>query len=175
MIRALSAGALLIAAPAAAQTSQQRAEKALAEAVPGTRFGGVVADEDGKEIAAINPDQRFIPASNTKVFTTAAAYMTLAGLDQPDTVGGAAVRLAGNDVMLEGRGDARLSSRAASSGVCWRMISESQMGYGSAVSRHGRSRRCIKYHLINMLAKGVMAGKGGQNYNFMLLNFNRLD
>ena len=50
-------------------------------------------DGDGRELIAINPDSRFIPASNTKMLTTAAAFANLAGLDQPDAAGGAAVRL----------------------------------------------------------------------------------
>ena len=75
------------------QTLQQRVEARLREAGPGTRFGLVVATEDGRELVAIAPDARFIPASNTKMFTTAAAFATLPGLDRPDTAGGAAVRL----------------------------------------------------------------------------------
>ncbi|HEX8064489.1 MAG TPA: D-alanyl-D-alanine carboxypeptidase/D-alanyl-D-alanine-endopeptidase [Allosphingosinicella sp.] len=99
-----------------AQDLRQRVEARLSEAGPGIRFGLVVATEDGREIVAIAPDSRFIPASNTKMFTTAAAYATLSGLEGPDEEGGAAVRLeAGGrgppDVVLEGRGDARLSSR----------------------------------------------------------------
>ncbi|ATY32633.1 D-alanyl-D-alanine carboxypeptidase/D-alanyl-D-alanine endopeptidase [Sphingomonas psychrotolerans] len=102
---------LLVASPAFAQQSlQQQVEARFAEAATGTRFGLVVLDEDGKEIVAVNPDGRFIPASNTKMFTTAAAYASLAGLDQPDASGGAAVRIEGGDVILEGHGDARLSS-----------------------------------------------------------------
>jgi D-alanyl-D-alanine carboxypeptidase/D-alanyl-D-alanine-endopeptidase (penicillin-binding protein 4) len=110
MKRALLALAL-IATPAAAQDAslQQRVEAALAEAAPGTRFGLVVTDADGKEIVAINPDQRFIPASNTKMFTTAAAFATL-NTASPDETGGASVRLEGRDVILTGNGDARLSS-----------------------------------------------------------------
>ena len=112
--------ALGAAIPAGAQQTpqpplQQRVEARLGEAGPGIRFGLVVATEDGREIVAIAPDQRFIPASNTKLFTTAAAFATLTGLDQSDTAGGTAVRLdrragAAPDVVLEGRGDARLSS-----------------------------------------------------------------
>ncbi|HYJ82365.1 MAG TPA: D-alanyl-D-alanine carboxypeptidase, partial [Allosphingosinicella sp.] len=95
---------------------QQRVEARLKEVGPGTRFGLVVATEDGRELIAIAPDSRFIPASNTKMFTTAAAFATIAGVDRPDEEGGAAVRLetrgrAAPDVVLEGRGDARLSSR----------------------------------------------------------------
>lgn len=109
--------AIVTASPAAAwqQTLQQKVEAELAHARPGTRFGLVVATEDGRELVAINPDQRFIPASNTKMLTTAAAFATLTGLDQPDAAGGAAVRLDRNgggapDVVLRGYGDARLSS-----------------------------------------------------------------
>ena len=103
----------LIGVPVVAQTLQQRIETQFAAASPGTRFGLVVADADGREIVAINPDARFIPASNTKMFTTAAAYMTITGIDKPDTGGGATVALAGRDVVLTGYGDARMSSAVA--------------------------------------------------------------
>ena len=102
--------ALTIAAPAFAQTLDQRIAARLAEAPTGTRFGLVVTDPEGKEIVAINPDGRFIPASNTKIYTTAAAFAALPAIDQPDTLGGAAVSLVGHDVVLTGRGDPRLSS-----------------------------------------------------------------
>src|SRR5687767_5882050 len=100
--------------PAESQSSlQQRVIRELAAAEPGTRFGLVVLDERGREIVAINPDDRFIPASNTKLFTTAAAFADLAGVDQPDHDSGAVVRLEEvrrgvRDVVLEGHGDARL-------------------------------------------------------------------
>lgn len=114
---ALVALALTAASPALAQSLQERVEATLGQAGPGLRFGLVVADPDGRELVAIDPDNRFIPASNTKMLTTAAAFATLGGLDQPDTNGGAAVRLEPNgkaapDVVLVGNGDARLSSAA---------------------------------------------------------------
>ncbi len=114
LIVALALGA---ASPIAAQTLQQRVEARLAEAGLGVRFGLVVADESGRELVAISPDGRFIPASNTKLFTTAAAFATLPGLDRPDTAGGASVLLETErghapDVIVEGFGDARLSSAA---------------------------------------------------------------
>ncbi|HEX8624264.1 MAG TPA: D-alanyl-D-alanine carboxypeptidase/D-alanyl-D-alanine-endopeptidase [Allosphingosinicella sp.] len=118
--RAMTLGLTLAAAPAAAVDRptdlQRRVEARLGEAGPGTRFGLVVATDDGREIVAIAPDSRFIPASNTKMFTTAAALAMLPGVDGPDSQGGAAVRLetrrGAPDVVLEGRGDARLSSRS---------------------------------------------------------------
>lgn len=133
MTRLAPALALLLAlAPSSAtaaqegtgqQSLQQRVEARLREAGPGTRFGLVVATEDGREIVAIAPDARFIPASNTKMFTTAAAFATLSGLDRPDTAGGASVWLeaaSGDvpDVVLEGHGDARLSSAAGCAVDC---------------------------------------------------------
>ncbi|HEX8215790.1 MAG TPA: D-alanyl-D-alanine carboxypeptidase/D-alanyl-D-alanine-endopeptidase [Allosphingosinicella sp.] len=97
------------------QTLQERVEAKLAEAGPGTRFGLVVATDDGRELVAIAPEARFIPASNTKMFTTAAAFANLSGLELPDRMGGASVRLDRQgrrppDVVLKGHGDARLSS-----------------------------------------------------------------
>ena len=96
---------------------QQRVEARLAEAGLGVRFGLVVATQDGRELIAIAPDARFIPASNTKIFTTAAAFATLTGIDGPDIAGGASVRLEARgkkspNVVLKGHGDARLSSAA---------------------------------------------------------------
>ncbi|TFI60077.1 D-alanyl-D-alanine carboxypeptidase/D-alanyl-D-alanine-endopeptidase [Sphingomonas parva] len=117
---------LLVAAASPALSQQplrQRVEARLAESGPGLRFGLLVTDESGRELVAINPDERFIPASNTKIFTTAAAFATLDGLDQPDRSGGASVRLerpgrGDPDVVLTGHGDARLSSAADCASNC---------------------------------------------------------
>src|SRR6478672_10686579 len=115
LIVALALGA---AVPVAAQQAlQQRVEARLGEAGLGVRFGLVVADDAGHELVAIAPDGRFMPASNTKLFTTAAAFAALPGLDRPDTAGGASVALetargATPDVVLTGFGDARMSSAA---------------------------------------------------------------
>ncbi len=94
---------------------QQRVEATLADAAPGTRFGLIVATDDGRELVAIAPDARFIPASNTKIFTTAAAFATLPGLTDPDLAGGTSVSLEARgrkspNVVLTGHGDSRLSS-----------------------------------------------------------------
>ncbi len=117
LTRALLALPVAIASPLAAErpaTLQARVEAVLQPVPPGTRYGLVVVDRDGTELVAINPDQRFIPASNTKLFTTAAAFWSLADLAAPDSVGGAAIRIEQNgrarDVVLEGHGDAWLSS-----------------------------------------------------------------
>jgi len=122
MKRLIPLALALSASPALAKEGmqdglQRRVAAVLASAGSGIRFGMVVADADGHEIVAIDPNGRYIPASNTKLFTTAAAFATLPGIDAPDTVGGASVRLDAQDggvtdVVLVGHGDARLSSAA---------------------------------------------------------------
>ncbi len=97
------------------QTLQQEVETLLAGAPQGARFGLLVVDEQGRVVVSINADQRFIPASNTKMFTTAAAYALLPGMAEPDVRGGTEVALVNGkgrhpDAVLIGRGDARMSS-----------------------------------------------------------------
>lgn len=112
-MRWLLALLLMLPAPAQAQAQSLEAQvRALLAEAQGARFGLVVIDESGRELLAIAPDERFVPASNTKLFTTALALATLR-VDGPDNAGGAAVRLEGGatpDVILVGNGDARLSS-----------------------------------------------------------------
>jgi D-alanyl-D-alanine carboxypeptidase/D-alanyl-D-alanine-endopeptidase (penicillin-binding protein 4) len=95
MRRALIALALLAAAPG--------------DWPPGTRLGLLVVDADGRELVAARADERFVPASNAKLFTAAAAFATL-DIAAADAAGGATVRLERRDVVLTGHGDARLSS-----------------------------------------------------------------
>ena len=71
-----------LSAPALAQTAPAASPAAIFATAPaGTRFGLLVVDDQGREVAAIRADDRFIPASNTKLFTTAAALALLQ--DQP--------------------------------------------------------------------------------------------
>ncbi|MDK2767348.1 MAG: D-alanyl-D-alanine carboxypeptidase/D-alanyl-D-alanine-endopeptidase [Sphingomonas sp.] len=108
--------ALALAAPVRAQDAPPLRDRVVAEfakAPVGARFGLVVSDGNGREIMSIRPEERFIPASNTKIVTTAAAWWAMPdAMTAPDTTGGAAVRVEGKDVILTGRGDARLSSAA---------------------------------------------------------------
>ena len=106
-------------APAPAAPATDIILPILAEAGPGTRWGMVVADAEGREIVAIDPEGRFIPASNTKLVTTAATLWMQTQARASDTrQSGAEVRLiptgAGRapDVGLSGRGDTRMSAAA---------------------------------------------------------------
>lgn len=115
--RAIMAGlamGLTAAAPDPGVEAKVRA--ALATAPAGTHFGLVVNDAAGVERVAIDPDNRFVPASNTKIFTTLAAFATLP-MDPPDDAR-TGVRIDGRDVVLVGAGDARLSSAADCASDC---------------------------------------------------------
>lgn len=75
----------------------------------GTRWGLLVVTADGETVAEVHADDRFIPASNTKIFITATAFARLDGLDAPGS-DGTSVRLEPDgdgafDVVLVGAGD----------------------------------------------------------------------
>ncbi|WP_310533494.1 D-alanyl-D-alanine carboxypeptidase/D-alanyl-D-alanine-endopeptidase [Novosphingobium sp.] len=111
------------------QNPQQIAQSVLATIGPGTRWGMVVVDDQGREVVSIDPEGRYMPASNTKLFTTAAAFWKLGELDQPDQLGGASVWLVPGkgkvpSVELVGRGDARLSSAPDCKVVCLAQLAD---------------------------------------------------
>lgn len=110
MVSAANAQTIASPAPAPLLTT---VEQKLAEGPAGSRFGLLVTTLDGEILVSIAPDQRFIPASNTKMFTTAMAYSELPLLQR--TAKGAGIRLETGadgkaDVVLHGRGDAVFSS-----------------------------------------------------------------
>jgi D-alanyl-D-alanine carboxypeptidase/D-alanyl-D-alanine-endopeptidase (penicillin-binding protein 4) len=65
----------LAAAPADMET-QVRSLLAQPD-LAGTHWGLQVEDKNGQPIISIAPDERFQPASNTKIFVTAAAFEAL--------------------------------------------------------------------------------------------------
>ncbi|MEA3264250.1 MAG: D-alanyl-D-alanine carboxypeptidase/D-alanyl-D-alanine-endopeptidase [Pseudomonadota bacterium] len=140
------AAALLVAAPALADAPpaqptapaglKQQVEAILAMAPQGTRWGVLVTDASGREVVSIDPDKRFIPASNTKLFTTAVALWKL-----PYGVPGTRVRLdpgakGRQDVVLIGRGDPRLSSAPDCKDNCLSVLAD-------AVAKEARSVRNV--------------------------------
>ena len=81
-MRLLSALLLPLALTACASLSDRTREQLEAPGLEGTRWGLVVTTLDGRELIAINPDERFLPASNTKLFTVAAAFHRLGDMTQ---------------------------------------------------------------------------------------------
>ncbi|WP_396592977.1 D-alanyl-D-alanine carboxypeptidase/D-alanyl-D-alanine-endopeptidase [Brevundimonas sp. R86498] len=83
-------------------------------ALSGTRWGLMVVTAEGEPVAERLADGRFIPASNTKIFTTTAAFALLEGLEAADPDDGTAVRLEARtdegapDVAVIGSGDPAL-------------------------------------------------------------------
>ena len=137
--------ALALPAPLAARTDRAEVEAILAEAGPGTRWGLVVAEADGTEILAIDPEGRFIPASNTKLFTTAAAMWAIANGGFPDAEGaGTQVRLERSgkraNVVLVGRGDARMSAAADCVADCLAALADAVAAKTRRVARRDRRR-----------------------------------
>ncbi len=101
---------------------QRQVEQQLAQGPAGTRYGLIVATLEGETVLAVDPDQRFIPASNTKMFTTATAYAQLPALDA--IAKGTGVRIEDGDVILVGQGDARLSSAEGCTTDCLQTLAD---------------------------------------------------
>lgn len=111
---------LAAAAPAFAKSDSlaKKIDKLLADPEVARGFWGleVVSLKTGKTLYSLNPDKLFTPASNTKLFTTAAAFAyigpefryktTVETIGSIDKYG----RLTG-DLLLVGRGDPNLSGR----------------------------------------------------------------
>lgn len=111
----LPIAALLCLAASACSTLADRTSATLnAPGLEGTRWGLVVMTMEGKELIAIRPDERFLPASNTKLFTVAAAFSRLGDLTHADPTLGTSLRMvpredgAAPDLVLVGGGDAML-------------------------------------------------------------------
>ena len=104
---------LALTLSACASLSDRARAQLEAPGFEGTRWGLVVMTLDGKEIAAIRPDERFLPASNTKLFTAAAAFHRLGDMTRSDPAMGASLRLIASEegppsLFLVGGGDAML-------------------------------------------------------------------
>jgi D-alanyl-D-alanine carboxypeptidase/D-alanyl-D-alanine-endopeptidase (penicillin-binding protein 4) len=104
---------LALALSACASPSDRAADSLGKPGLEGTRWGLIVTTLDGREIVSINPDERFLPASNTKLFTVAAAFQRLGDMTQPDPARGTSLRLVTAEgappvLFLVGAGDATL-------------------------------------------------------------------
>jgi len=102
---------LALSAPASAADLETQIRAALAKpAIEGTRWGLRVEDKQGHVIASIAPDERFQPASNTKIFVTTAVFDAMARRPFPNAGNG--VRIEDDhgrkNIALIGRGDAMM-------------------------------------------------------------------
>jgi D-alanyl-D-alanine carboxypeptidase/D-alanyl-D-alanine-endopeptidase (penicillin-binding protein 4) len=102
--------AMALALSACASLQQQARSAFSTPELTGTRWGLVVVTMDGRELVSIRPDERFKPASTTKLFIVAAAFHRLGDISRPDPSMGASVRVRSNpdgppDIALVGGGD----------------------------------------------------------------------
>ena len=129
-----------VSTPAFAQTLQADIEAILSEAGEGTRWGVVVTNADGEEVVAISPEKRFVPASNTKIFVTAAAYWGAATFAAEAKTGeGTTIGLvqtgdaSAADLILMGNGDARLSGAVDCAIHCLTILADAVAAQTSVV------------------------------------------
>ncbi|WP_243453567.1 D-alanyl-D-alanine carboxypeptidase/D-alanyl-D-alanine endopeptidase [Polymorphobacter multimanifer] len=122
--------ALALAAPAGAAPDPAllaSVEAVLAEGPAGTRYGLAVTTLEGEPLLAIAADQRFIAASNTKMFVTATAFADLDALQAAATGTGVRLEPARNgedNVILHGRGDPLLASKANCVADCLQTLAD---------------------------------------------------
>ncbi|WP_298163124.1 D-alanyl-D-alanine carboxypeptidase/D-alanyl-D-alanine-endopeptidase [Brevundimonas sp.] len=96
----------------------------------GTRWGMMAMTLDGQVLVDIRADDRFSPASNTKIFATATAFALLQGLDAPDPADGTSIRLEDRgdggavDVVLVGAGDPALGDGPACMTNCLAQLAD---------------------------------------------------
>lgn len=102
----------------------------------GIRWGLVVADIDGNELLALQPDQRFTPASNTKVITSMATYHHLDSLQRGAINPGTRVVLEQSaegeppTLVLKGGGDAMLSDTPDCENHCLAQLADAVAATG---------------------------------------------
>lgn len=133
---ALAAAFLGLAACTTTPAEPPRPAPFEAMAVEGVRWGVSVMTLDGREVFARSADERFIPASNTKVFTSAAAFHYLDRLDEADPAGGTSLwlepRAEGEapDLVLMGSGDPGLMDMPGCLDNCLHQLADAVVAAG---------------------------------------------
>ena len=134
-MRAILSTLILLAVSACATLSDRASQQLNAPGLEGTRWGLVVMTMDGRELVAINPDQRFLPASNTKLFTVAAAFQTLGDMSQPDPQRATSLRLIASEngpptLFLVGAGDPTLIDAPDCQSDCLSTLADAVVAHG---------------------------------------------
>ncbi len=134
-MRVILSALTLLAVSACASLSDRTRESLEQLGLEGTRWGLVVMTMDGRELVSIRPDERFLPASNTKLFTVAAAFHRLGDMTQPDPARGTSLRgdLHGNGhagLTLVGAGDPTLSDTTGCESNCLSHLADAVASQG---------------------------------------------
>ena len=131
----LSAAAFsLLAACASAPPPEARPFEQMSAS--GVRWGAVVTTLDGRELVSVRGEVRFIPASNTKLFTTAAAFHFLSDLETQDPAHGTSLWLEPGgegeapSLILKGAGDASLADRPDCLENCLHQLADAVVAAG---------------------------------------------
>ncbi|TKD51068.1 D-alanyl-D-alanine carboxypeptidase/D-alanyl-D-alanine endopeptidase [Sphingomonas baiyangensis] len=118
--------------PAAVTATAPLADPGRDPPFAGTRWGLLVVDAEGRDVVAIEPDGRFLPASNTKLATVAASFHA----PLPPR-GGTRVAFENGDVVLWGAGDPLLSDAADCASTCVATLAD------AVAARHRRVRDVV--------------------------------
>lgn len=131
--------ALCVCITSACQSNLQTRDAEAALVNPdhtGIRWGLVVAKMDGTELLTLRPDERFTPASNTKIITTLAGYHYLDQLEAEAVSPGTRVLIEDNganrpaSLILKGGGDAMLSDAPDCESYCLSFLAEQVAEFG---------------------------------------------
>jgi D-alanyl-D-alanine carboxypeptidase/D-alanyl-D-alanine-endopeptidase (penicillin-binding protein 4) len=129
---------VLAACTTSPRVPEQAAEPRPPVVIPaeGVRIGVMAATLDGRVVRAERAGERFIPASNTKIFTAAAAFRYLPGLEaaNPD-VATSLVLVPGEagappSLVIVGRGDATLRDDAGCTENCLHQLADALAARG---------------------------------------------
>ena len=110
--------ALALLATSCATPPEPALEPAITLPAEGVRLGVMIATLGGATVFADNAGQRFIPASNTKLFTAAASFHYLKGINQPDPALGTSLQIVPGEgsappsLVIVGAGDPTLRDGA---------------------------------------------------------------